>query len=153
MIGMNLLFHPTGAPKKWGHMGISPGDEWGRMGMNGTPRGGRPRSRDSAAKLPVPLHAIATRVAADSKRGLNLASFHLIFSHLGIPILHLMVDNNSLNRSEEHTSELQSRQYLVCRLLLEKKKQYIVFFFSLHEIFHHGHAEQVINCNTGRSRC
>src|SRR5258707_889456 len=28
-----------------------------------------------------------------------------------------------LMRSEEHTSELQSRQYLVCRLLLEKKKQ------------------------------
>src|SRR3712207_7955031 len=27
-------------------------------------------------------------------------------------------------RSEEHTSELQSRQYLVCRLLLEKKKKY-----------------------------
>src|SRR3712207_9006290 len=26
-------------------------------------------------------------------------------------------------RSEEHTSELQSRQYIVCRLLLEKKKQ------------------------------
>src|SRR3712207_8450700 len=29
-----------------------------------------------------------------------------------------------LCRSEEHTSELQSRQYLVCRLLLEKKKIY-----------------------------
>src|SRR5947209_3238744 len=28
------------------------------------------------------------------------------------------------SRSEEHTSELQSRQYLVCRLLLEKKKRY-----------------------------
>src|SRR3712207_8375542 len=28
-------------------------------------------------------------------------------------------------RSEEHTSELQSRQYLVCRLLLEKKKIYL----------------------------
>src|SRR3712207_6859115 len=28
----------------------------------------------------------------------------------------------ALRRSEEHTSELQSRQYLVCRLLLEKKK-------------------------------
>src|SRR3712207_7146321 len=27
------------------------------------------------------------------------------------------------DRSEEHTSELQSRQYLVCRLLLEKKKK------------------------------
>src|SRR3712207_7772693 len=32
---------------------------------------------------------------------------------LGLPLL----------RSEEHTSELQSRQYLVCRLLLEKKKK------------------------------
>src|SRR3712207_7983006 len=30
-----------------------------------------------------------------------------------------------LRRSEEHTSELQSRQYLVCRLLLEKKKKTI----------------------------
>src|SRR5438445_2406091 len=28
-----------------------------------------------------------------------------------------------ISRSEEHTSELQSRQYLVCRLLLEKKKK------------------------------
>src|SRR3712207_8693574 len=32
-----------------------------------------------------------------------------------LPILH------DISRSEEHTSELQSRQYLVCRLLLEKK--------------------------------
>src|SRR3712207_7780668 len=31
-------------------------------------------------------------------------------------------ERRSLPRSEEHTSELQSRQYLVCRLLLEKKK-------------------------------
>src|SRR3712207_8637227 len=30
-------------------------------------------------------------------------------------------------RSEEHTSELQSRQYLVCRLLLEKKKNNVFF--------------------------
>src|SRR3712207_8035670 len=30
---------------------------------------------------------------------------------------------SSSGRSEEHTSELQSRQYLVCRLLLEKKKK------------------------------
>src|SRR3712207_8666798 len=29
----------------------------------------------------------------------------------------------AVHRSEEHTSELQSRQYLVCRLLLEKKKK------------------------------
>src|SRR3712207_8469359 len=31
-----------------------------------------------------------------------------------------------LIRSEEHTSELQSRQYLVCRLLLEKKKKILL---------------------------
>src|SRR3712207_7503711 len=34
-------------------------------------------------------------------------------------------------RSEEHTSELQSRQYLVCRLLLEKKKT-ILYHYNLH---------------------
>src|SRR3712207_8953324 len=33
----------------------------------------------------------------------------------------------SIQRSEEHTSELQSRQYLVCRLLLEKKKTLNLF--------------------------
>src|SRR5258707_10209535 len=35
----------------------------------------------------------------------------------------LLKNKNFLPRSEEHTSELQSRQYLVCRLLLEKKKK------------------------------
>src|SRR3712207_7936561 len=34
-----------------------------------------------------------------------------------------------LARSEEHTSELQSRQYLVCRLLLEKKKKLAKSFY------------------------
>src|SRR5690554_4768962 len=34
-----------------------------------------------------------------------------------------VIDDHSLARSEEHTSELQSRPHLVCRLLLEKKKK------------------------------
>src|SRR3712207_7151389 len=34
--------------------------------------------------------------------------------------------NEAALRSEEHTSELQSRQYIVCRLLLEKKKVILV---------------------------
>src|SRR3712207_7041713 len=34
-----------------------------------------------------------------------------------------LADRQLQGRSEEHTSELQSRQYLVCRLLLEKKKK------------------------------
>src|SRR5947209_16357191 len=35
----------------------------------------------------------------------------------------LVLADQPNERSEEHTSELQSRQYLVCRLLLEKKKK------------------------------
>src|SRR3712207_7076059 len=35
----------------------------------------------------------------------------------------LSTSTELIDRSEEHTSELQSRQYLVCRLLLEKKKK------------------------------
>src|SRR3712207_8617025 len=42
--------------------------------------------------------------------GSHSTKFGVLFSH------------NKKDRSEEHTSELQSRQYLVCRLLLEKKK-------------------------------
>src|SRR3712207_8630854 len=39
-------------------------------------------------------------------------------------------------RSEEHTSELQSRQYLVCRLLLEKKKTLEPFFQACERATH-----------------
>src|SRR3712207_8610529 len=38
-------------------------------------------------------------------------------------------------RSEEHTSELQSRQYLVCRLLLEKKKHNKILYYGQFLIF------------------
>src|SRR3712207_8227129 len=39
---------------------------------------------------------------------------------------------DEFSRSEEHTSELQSRQYLVCRLLLEKKKNSGLTAFHTH---------------------
>src|SRR5690349_23876869 len=38
-----------------------------------------------------------------------------------------------IGRSEEHTSELQSRRDLVCRLLLEKKKKQLLTFYPIHE--------------------
>src|SRR2546425_11420580 len=38
--------------------------------------------------------------------------------------LPMLVVDDEADRSEEHTSELQSLAYLVCRLLLEKKKKY-----------------------------
>src|SRR3712207_8299669 len=52
------------------------------------------------------------------------APTRLSHTHL-LPVARLrwrsLRDTLSMTRSEEHTSELQSRQYLVCRLLLEKK--------------------------------
>src|SRR3712207_7373269 len=41
---------------------------------------------------------------------------------LSVTRAELALEVHAPHRSEEHTSELQSRQYLVCRLLLEKKK-------------------------------
>src|SRR3712207_7073314 len=42
---------------------------------------------------------------------------------LGLYILCAITGDRVWSRSEEHTSELQSRQYIVCRLLLEKNKK------------------------------
>src|SRR3712207_7847576 len=57
-------------------------------------------------------NASLARVLADGKYGVPM--LYAQWDHDGaVPQLEL--------RSEEHTSELQSRQYLVCRLLLEKK--------------------------------
>src|SRR3712207_8840615 len=53
---------------------------------------------------------LTTKEIADKR----FSSFHTVNTHR---------KNIFRKRSEEHTSELQSRQYLVCRLLLEKKKK------------------------------
>src|SRR3712207_8761468 len=59
---------------------------------------------------------------AEVVEGLELvAERGLAFDYVGILPRHL-----EHVRSEEHTSELQSRQYLVCRLLLEKKKNHYI---------------------------
>src|SRR3712207_7945094 len=47
----------------------------------------------------------------------------------GVPAGGAASSRTAGDRSEEHTSELQSRQYLVCRLLLEKKKTTICLHF------------------------
>src|SRR3712207_7341918 len=52
-----------------------------------------------------------------------------VLRHVGIVVRDAYpccIGSRLLVRSEEHTSELQSRQYLVCRLLLEKKKNKII---------------------------
>src|SRR3712207_7847795 len=60
---------------------------------------------------------------ADGGCGVNGLVRRVGLSLLG-PVLAVVVALAISARSEEHTSEIQSRQYLVCRLLLEKKKTY-----------------------------
>src|SRR3712207_7272092 len=61
-------------------------------------------------------------IYTDESRSEELKTFHFLRQQRQKPPGR---PNRSLAdyRSEEHTSELQSRQYLVCRLLLEKKKK------------------------------
>src|SRR3712207_8334459 len=67
----------------------------------------------SCATLPTPCASTGT---ADINQPIRLSGNQPLQGTIG-----------SLDaRSEEHTSELQSRQYLVCRLLLEKKKNIVI---------------------------
>src|SRR3712207_8054431 len=64
---------------------------------------------------------------ADLNRGLQIALGLRESTHVDVELRHQEVGAGVATvklerRSEEHTSELQSRQYLVCRLLLEKTK-------------------------------
>src|SRR5437868_12302366 len=58
------------------------------------------------------------------------SAFRLSFAGMTTVIL-LIISNTFMTRSEEHTSELQSRFDLVCRLLLEKKKQILIFILYI----------------------
>src|SRR3712207_396273 len=55
-------------------------------------------------------------------------SYDYLKERLPVPVINPGLVMYKVCRSEEHTSELQSRQYLVCRLLLEKKKNQLVSF-------------------------
>src|SRR3712207_7949168 len=78
-------------------------------GMPGTTRPTTPVISTVARRWPVVLRIVVGMAASDRRcrtRGRTRRSSAV----------------RPADRSEEHTSELQSRQYLVCRLLLEKKK-------------------------------
>src|SRR3712207_8688110 len=62
------------------------------------------------------LLALRRLVHRQSREDRLLADLHHVAAHAVV-----LLDDPPALRSEEHTSELQSRQYLVCRLLLEKK--------------------------------
>src|SRR5262245_63109982 len=78
----------------------------------------------AAASLTVEARAILVRYAADIESAIVAAAGA---PNNGVILLpHAIIEANRfmiIERSEEHTSELQSLRHLVCRLLLEKKKK------------------------------
>src|SRR5438445_4284220 len=64
---------------------------------------------------PLPANAIDSTSPCARSPISQIAGYFIVSFEPRFPSTH--------SRSEEHTSELQSRQYLVCRLLLEKKKK------------------------------
>src|SRR3712207_6948231 len=75
----------------------------------------------SAFREVLPQQTVGVLVRAALPRAVRIAEVDL---HAGVDPQSCMLRHlRPLVRSEEHTSELQSRQYLVCRLLLEKKKK------------------------------
>src|SRR3712207_8349248 len=82
----------------------------------------RLQRRHPVAGFPI---AVVYKYVDDS--GPYLAALITYYAFVSLfPLLLLMSTIlGHLLRSEEHTSELQSRQYLVCRLLLEKKKNIV----------------------------
>src|SRR3712207_7170087 len=68
--------------------------------------------------VPVPVAVRRGRPLAEGGAGVEVG----VEAVLGPGTAHELTETGQRTRSEEHTSELQSRQYLVCRLLLEKKK-------------------------------
>src|SRR3712207_4224386 len=78
----------------------------------------KPSIGASRASLPIDSSSVGNVKKSRSSWTSAMASVTNVPSRY-IPASPLPID---VARSEEHTSELQSRQYLVCRLLLEKKK-------------------------------
>src|SRR5690625_2648605 len=70
-----------------------------------------------SSKLRVTVRTSSAAAVKTSSRRLSVSIL--------VPGLSLVISGPS--RSEEHTSELQSRGHLVCRLLLEKKKSYSIY--------------------------
>src|SRR3712207_8847276 len=71
---------------------------------------------------PVPSEAEVAEAAEDYYQAVDREDWAYTYANLDAATRAIYAEDEWFlkNRSEEHTSELQSRQYLVCRLLLEK---------------------------------
>ena len=72
--------------------------------------------------LAIQSHSLAWSGASTAPRLDFLKILFVISVAILLMYLSGMIFNDAMDRSEEHTSELQSQAYLVCRLLLEKTK-------------------------------
>src|SRR5690625_2327945 len=77
--------------------------------------------RSAAVAIDHPSSRICSGIHLGAYLGQVLAFDHLL--DLGVRLRQRLRGAQLAERSEEHTSELQSRGHLVCRLLLEKKKK------------------------------
>src|SRR3712207_8036253 len=101
------------------------GDNGGRRFVQGP-------ARSTIAALALAVYCTSWTffgsVGLASRSGFDFLAIYIgpiLVIGLGFPLVARVVrvaKTQNISRSEEHTSELQSRQYLVCRLLLEKKK-------------------------------
>src|SRR5690554_7519664 len=80
--------------------------------------------------LKASFSMIEKSVAKSKNSSIKLSGIDMVFPNIlfGSSVRPIMLFRDLLIRSEEHTSELQSRPHLVCRLLLEKKKQIICIY-------------------------
>src|SRR5437870_10806883 len=75
-----------------------------------------------AVAHPVPFSYLDLQLQPDFIEVSLVAHIYDLAHDLGISPIERLLEPGFVARSEEHTSELQSRGHLVCRLLLEKKK-------------------------------
>src|SRR5258708_30860103 len=73
-------------------------------------------------RAPVPAFLISGDTAPERLREARASGYYLLHKPV-LPITLRATISQLLKRSEEHTSELQSPDHLVCRLLLEKKNK------------------------------
>src|SRR2546422_1740076 len=91
-----------------------------------------PRSRrmvdgSSRGSLPRFSQAFSYRLQEDETMLKRILATTAVLACCALPLAaqaHEKMAGDEMTRSEEHTSELQSRLHLVCRLLLEKKKRW-----------------------------
>src|SRR5699024_11285213 len=96
-----------------------------------------------AGALPTDIYTLSLHDALPiSWLVLGVGSYLVVDHQLAGVFLAMLVMTSLTVRSEEHTSELQSRFDLVCRLLLEKKKKYTLIFGACLDV-----GKLLVGCN------